>query len=304
MTGTVEDDIDYYPYGGQQVYHSGSGNLYQFTGDETDSESTTYHTQYRQLSPSLGRWLRPDPYDGSYDPTNPQTLNRYSYVLNSPLGLIDPSGMDPSNDQGTWDCQEYSYCSGPPCPPGSYPDTTGSGACYASNGNGGIVDPNGTTVDVGTGGGFGDIIIFNYGPGGSVGGGGGSSGGSSSAPNNGPRPGCVSGALLSNAVSVGIDAVGLIPEAGGVARFIGNQAGYRGVVADQLGAKVIGAFGKSTSTVNGLASITDTSALGLTSTALTIAGFIPGLGQISSGLSLGVDLYKTYKAVSACYSHP
>jgi hypothetical protein len=124
------------------------------------------------------------------------------------------------------------------------------------------------------------------------------------APSNGPRPGCVQGALLSNAVSLRIDAVGLIPEAGGVAKLIGNQAGYRGVVADQLGAKIIGAFGKSTSTVNGLSSITDTSGLGLASTALTITGFIPGLGQASAALSLGVDLFKTYKAVSACYSHP
>jgi hypothetical protein len=124
------------------------------------------------------------------------------------------------------------------------------------------------------------------------------------APKNGPRPGCVQNALLSNAVSVGIDVVGLIPEAGGVAGLIDNQAGYRGVVADQLGAKIIGAFGKSTSTVNGLSSITDTSGLGLASTALTITGFIPGLGQASAALSLGVDLFKTYKAVSACYSHP
>ena len=114
----------------------------------------------------------------------------------------------------------------------------------------------------------------------------------------------MSSALLSNAVSVGIDAVGLIPEAGGVARFIGNQAGYRGVVADRLGTKIVGAFGKSTSTVNGFPNITDASGLGLASTALTIVGFIPGAGQIASGASLTRDLYKTSKAVSACYSHP
>lgn len=76
------------------------------------------------------------------------------------------------------------------------------------------------------------------------------------------------------------------------------------MVADQLGTKVIGAFGASANTVNGLSSITDTSALGLTSTALTVVGFIPGAGQIASGASLTLDLYKTYKAVSACYSHP
>lgn len=49
---------------------------------------------FRQLGSTLGRWLRPDPYDGSYDPTNPQSLNRYSYVLNNPQSFIDPSGLD------------------------------------------------------------------------------------------------------------------------------------------------------------------------------------------------------------------
>ena len=38
--------------------------------------------------------MSPDPYDGSYDQTNPQSLNRYSYVANDPLGLTDPLGTD------------------------------------------------------------------------------------------------------------------------------------------------------------------------------------------------------------------
>jgi RHS repeat-associated protein len=75
------------------VHSSSSGDLYQFTGDESDSESSTYHTTFRQLSPSLGRWLRPDPYDGSYNLNNPQSLNRYSYVMNNPLAMVDPSGQ-------------------------------------------------------------------------------------------------------------------------------------------------------------------------------------------------------------------
>jgi hypothetical protein len=37
--------------------------------------------------------MSPDPYRGSYDFTNPQTFNRYSYVQNNPLSMTDPSGQ-------------------------------------------------------------------------------------------------------------------------------------------------------------------------------------------------------------------
>ena len=38
-----------------------------------------------------GRWLSPDPMPGSV--LNPQSLNRYAYVLNNPTTLIDPLGL-------------------------------------------------------------------------------------------------------------------------------------------------------------------------------------------------------------------
>lgn len=43
----------------------------------------------------MGRWMSPDPYNGSIDPSNPQSFNRYSYVGNNPLGFTDPSGAVP-----------------------------------------------------------------------------------------------------------------------------------------------------------------------------------------------------------------
>lgn len=39
------------------------------------------------------RFDQPDPYDGSYDATNPQSFNRYAYVQNDPVNFIDPSGL-------------------------------------------------------------------------------------------------------------------------------------------------------------------------------------------------------------------
>ncbi|AXC12854.1 Rhs family protein [Acidisarcina polymorpha] len=58
------------------------------------------HAQFRNYSFYQGRWLSPDPYEGSYDITNPQSLNRYAYVLNNPLSFFDPTGLqddDPSH---------------------------------------------------------------------------------------------------------------------------------------------------------------------------------------------------------------
>ena len=105
-SGTVEDDMDTYPWGGHAPhYASSSGNIYTFTGDENDAESTSFNTPFRQLSSTLGRWLRPDPYDGSYNSTNPQSLNRYSYVLNNPPSLIDPSGLCEIRSSNVYDLQ-------------------------------------------------------------------------------------------------------------------------------------------------------------------------------------------------------
>jgi hypothetical protein len=112
---------------------------------------------------------------------------------------------------------------------------------------------------------------------------------------------CITSALGAGALSLGVDAIGLIPEAGGIARVIGHQAGYVGVVADQTGAGVIKAFGGSTSAVQGLNGLFDTSPEGLLSTGLTVAGFIPGAGQVASIGSIIVDSYKIAKAVGQCH---
>jgi hypothetical protein len=56
------------------------------------------HFNARMYSPYLNRWLQPDSIVP--DPANPQALNRYSYVYNSPLNFTDPSGHDPLDE--TW----------------------------------------------------------------------------------------------------------------------------------------------------------------------------------------------------------
>jgi RHS repeat-associated protein len=94
-SGSLYDDIDYLPFGDiYNNYGSTASDIhYQFTGDESDTESSTDYAVYRNLSGSMARFNRPDPYDGSYDPANPQSLNRYAYVLNNSLTAVDPTGL-------------------------------------------------------------------------------------------------------------------------------------------------------------------------------------------------------------------
>jgi RHS repeat-associated protein len=71
---------------------SGSRNTNDGFAGMPDSPSGN-HAQFRDYSNVTGRWLQPDPYDGSYDLSYPQTLNRYAYVGNNPLGYTDPTGL-------------------------------------------------------------------------------------------------------------------------------------------------------------------------------------------------------------------
>jgi RHS repeat-associated protein len=64
-----------------------------FAGYWDGATAATNHAPFREYSNLAGRWMSPDPYDGSYDISDPQSLNRYSYVQNNPLTSIDPSGL-------------------------------------------------------------------------------------------------------------------------------------------------------------------------------------------------------------------
>ena len=66
----------------------------QFTGKERDQESGLDYFHARYFSGPLGRFTSVDPDPGSMDITNPQSINRYAYVLGSPLSNVDPTGMD------------------------------------------------------------------------------------------------------------------------------------------------------------------------------------------------------------------
>jgi len=55
--------------------------------------------------------MSPDPGNAGADPSNPQSWNMYSYVMNNPLMLTDPTGMFNLGSDGS-DCDPFFGCGG------------------------------------------------------------------------------------------------------------------------------------------------------------------------------------------------
>ncbi len=105
-TGAVTTRKDYAAFGDEVVsaqrVSGSSGNGYDtattrkdYTGYEKDTESGLEFAQARYYNPTHGRFTSVDPLMASANVRNPQTLNRYSYVLNSPYKFSDPLGLLP-----------------------------------------------------------------------------------------------------------------------------------------------------------------------------------------------------------------
>ena len=105
--GTVTAGVELDPWGGET---GRSWNSYRqpqrFTSYLRDGNSSDEAMQ-RRYNRWWGRFDQPDPYDGSYDLGDPQSLNRYAYVQNDPVNFIDPSGLLPNiwqtlDQYGAW----------------------------------------------------------------------------------------------------------------------------------------------------------------------------------------------------------
>jgi len=68
-------------------------NHFKFSGKERDAESGLDYFGARYLSSSMGRFISPDPLFSSGRLENPQSWNRYSYVMNNPLNNVDSTGL-------------------------------------------------------------------------------------------------------------------------------------------------------------------------------------------------------------------
>ena len=91
-SGTVYFDGAYAPYAENYAGIGTSDRV--FTGQPMGTLPGLYDFTFREYGQAQGRWLVPDPAGlAAVDMTNPQTWNRYAYVMNNPLSYIDPLGL-------------------------------------------------------------------------------------------------------------------------------------------------------------------------------------------------------------------
>jgi RHS repeat-associated protein len=89
--GAVLETHDYYPFG-EEVVDLGDNNKPKFTGYYRDSETKIDYARNRYDNSSIGRFLTADPYRDRNAQNNPQLWNKYVYVGNDPINLVDPTG--------------------------------------------------------------------------------------------------------------------------------------------------------------------------------------------------------------------
>ncbi len=74
-------------------YETGTPSKWKFTSYERDAESDPLdYAIFRYDQWRYGRFMSPDPVGG--DINNPESLNRYEYVLDQPTIYVDPLGLE------------------------------------------------------------------------------------------------------------------------------------------------------------------------------------------------------------------
>jgi RHS repeat-associated protein len=92
-SGDVELAQGYTPFG-VLLWREGSGaSGYGYTGEREDGYIKLVFLRARYYDSYLGRFISPDTIIPDF--TNPQSLNRHSYVLGNPVRYTDPEGLVP-----------------------------------------------------------------------------------------------------------------------------------------------------------------------------------------------------------------
>jgi RHS repeat-associated protein len=126
-TRGIYSDTAYAPFG-EPYAQSGTADP-SFTSQNQDTTSNLYDFLYREDSSIQGRWISPDPAGlTAVSLTDPQSWNRYAYVRNSPVNLIDSIGLQCVWDDGSFDSADD-------------PETGSKDLCESQSNGGTWVDP-------------------------------------------------------------------------------------------------------------------------------------------------------------------
>jgi RHS repeat-associated protein len=91
--GNIAAAIELDPWG-SETNRSWNNHLQPHRFTSYERNSTGDESLFRRYHVWWSRFAHPDPYDGSYNLSDPQSFNRYSYVENDPVNFVDPTGLD------------------------------------------------------------------------------------------------------------------------------------------------------------------------------------------------------------------
>lgn len=86
----LDKTYDYFAFGGIKGQTGSLGNTITYTGRELDEQTNLHHYRTRYYSADVGRLQSKDSFAGWKN--YPETINKFSYVENNPINLIDPNG--------------------------------------------------------------------------------------------------------------------------------------------------------------------------------------------------------------------
>jgi len=89
-SGNLVNGYVYDPFDNLFEQNETVANPWQYASGYLDSTTGLYHFGARYYDPTLGRWTQEDPIPGQL--SNPDSLNPYLYVNDSPVNGTDPSG--------------------------------------------------------------------------------------------------------------------------------------------------------------------------------------------------------------------
>lgn len=119
--GSVISRRDFQPFGEEILtdgarrtsalkYGSADSIRQKFTSYQRDEETLLDFAEARMYENRHARFTAVDPLLASGKSANPQTFNRYIYVMNNPLVLTDPSGLQASQKTTVTPCQQGEQC--------------------------------------------------------------------------------------------------------------------------------------------------------------------------------------------------